>query len=116
MRQSIKGALLSGLVLPGLGQLVLKRPARGLAFLTVSCACIAFLVHEVVRIVGRILADLENLDAVAIDTLAASAGKETGPVGWILLLCWLIAVLDAWRLGDQLDRALNQESRNSSNR
>jgi hypothetical protein len=101
MKQALKGALLSGLVFPGLGQLALKRYPRGLAFMAVALACTIYIVKTAVDAVVR---SLPNLDPAGMATLPAPSGGATGPALWILGLCWVWGVLDALRIGDKLDR------------
>ena len=100
MKLALKGALLSGLVFPGLGQMVLRHVGRGLAFVAVAAACTAYIVTTVVNEVMQSLPALESGDMAA---MPASAG-QTGLAGWILALCWLWGVVDAYRLGDRQDR------------
>ena len=101
MRQSIKGVLLSGLVFPGLGQLLLQRVARGLAFAAVAIGCVIYLVKTTV---DAVLRNLDVVDTLDIAKLTAAIDVKTGPVVWILLLCWILAAVDAYRIGEQLDR------------
>jgi len=96
-----KAALLSGLVFPGLGQMALRHYLRGLAFVAVALACT---VHIVTTAVDEVMRSLPALDAADFADLPAASGGNAGPAGWILLLCWLWGVLDAYRLGDKLDR------------
>ena len=101
MKQAIKGALLSGLVFPGLGQMALKHYPRGLAFLAVAAGCAIHVVKTAVDAVMQSLPGLENGD---VANLPVPAGGGDGPVMWLLILCWLWGVLDAYLLGDRLDR------------
>lgn len=101
MKQSIKASLLSGLVFPGLGQLVLKRYGRGLAFMAVALACTFQIVSTAVEQVMRSLPALESGD---ITNLPVASGGDAGWAVWLLLFCWIVAVVDAYRTGDGLDR------------
>lgn len=102
MKQSIKGAILSGLVFPGLGQMVLGHVARGLGFAAVAVMCTVYLVAKTV---DAVLQNLDALDPSDIERLANTIEVGAGPVVWILLACWMLALVDAYRLGDRKDRA-----------
>lgn len=112
MKKAIKGALLSGLVLPGLGQMVLKRYVRGVAILLASLACLGFLVAQAVEAANTVIAKIDLLNA-AIDpaALLAEITETTGASGanfevasWLLLFLWLGGTVDAWLLGRKQDR------------
>lgn len=111
MNKAIKGAVLSGLILPGVGQLVLKHYLRGGFLLLASLACLALLVAQAVEQAQVIIGRLDPLN-VAIDPAmlmaeisrgAGSAGPSAGLVSWALLLIWLGGTLDAYLLGRQED-------------
>lgn len=102
MKQSIKGAILSGLVIPGLGQMVLGHIARGLAFAAVAVTCTVYLVAKTV---DAVLQNLDGLEPSDIERLAGTIEVGSGPVVWILLTCWVLGSVDAYRLGDRQDRA-----------
>jgi hypothetical protein len=101
MKQAVKGALLSGLVFPGLGQLALKHYPRGFAFMAVALASMIYMVKTAVDEVVR---SLPTLDPAAMAALPAPSGGHAGPALWVLALCWVWGVLDAFRIGGKLDR------------
>jgi TM2 domain-containing membrane protein YozV len=111
MKTSIKAALLSGLVFPGLGQLWLKRPVRGLVLMAASCAALATMV---VSIGSRALTILEHAETAegTVDMLrvvqaaqsAASADTLMIAAWLVLSLSWAISVVDAFRIGETRDR------------
>lgn len=112
MNKAIKGALLSGLVLPGLGQIVLKRHRRGAALLLVSLACLGLLVAQAVAAASAIIdkLDLVNgaIDPVALLKAIEQAGTDhSGPWGKIaallLIPLWLGGTVDAYLLGRKDD-------------
>lgn len=99
MKHAIKGALLSGLVLPGLGQVVLKQYVRGFAFMVVALGCTVWIVNSAVE---AAMTSLQNLEGLAPPPPPVAG--DAGPAVWILGLCWLAALVDAYRLGARLDR------------
>lgn len=120
MKNAVKGALLSGLVLPGLGQLVLGRYRRGALILVGVLAALAMLVALAVRDALLLLEKIE-LEGGAIDAngIAAMAARESTATGSLpyqflllfVLLCWIGATVDAWRIGRQLDEGRQEPDR-----
>lgn len=109
MTNASKGVLLSALVLPGLGQFILKRKMRGSLLMI---AILALLGALMVQIINAALTALQNINIpveqidfnVLYDTvLQASTGSGT-LLASILLLCWLGATIDAYLIGKELDR------------
>lgn len=113
MNSSLKGALLSGLVLPGLGQIAQKHYIRGaIIMLTVLVS----LVVVVMTAVEQALAILEKLDlesgVISMDTITdavtkASVNSESFTYNIFLLLiigCWLVSIVDAYFGGKVKDR------------
>jgi len=112
MNNVIKGTLLSGVVLPGLGQVVLKCYKRGIALMLIVLVCLGTLVVTAVR---RALAILQQLDLYggmvdihAISSAAARASRPTDSLMFsalvlVILFCWVFSVIDAYRIGRKLD-------------
>lgn len=106
MKRSVKAALLSGLVFPGLGQLVLRRPLRGAAFLLPMALAVVYLLRRVLQLADTILTDLNSgalpFDPVAIaERVHASGGDDLSITlaSWLCLLCWIGSVADALWFG-----------------
>lgn len=112
MNNAIKGALWSGLVFPGLGQVVLKRYKRGAVIIVAALAglsvAVVIAVQEALAIVDRILAEG---GPVGMDAITAAAAQASNPSGSrlfnlcliLVLLCWIFGTLDAYRIGRQMD-------------
>lgn len=111
MKHAIKGALLSGLVFPGVGQLLLKRYLPGLAFVALACACLAVIVTAATR---QAMATLSTLDPgtitdpnalanAAAEAANAAGGPLSGLVTLTLAICWIWSIVDAWLAGRALD-------------
>jgi len=103
MRQALKGALLSGLVFPGLGQLALKRMLRGLAFVAVASVCTWHIVNTAVVVVMQSLPTLEP--GTNLIHTPPPVGTHESWIASLLLVCWIASVVDAFWLGNQLDQA-----------
>ena len=112
MNNSLRGAFLSGLVFPGLGQVVLKHYKRGIVLMLVFSVSLLVIVVEAVQEASAILEKIES-EGVALDMSAisnAATQASTTPKGLIFSLltllltcCWLMGVVDAYRIGRKKD-------------
>ncbi|MCP4272367.1 MAG: hypothetical protein GY781_10430 [Gammaproteobacteria bacterium] len=112
MRKSLKGALLSGLVFPGYGQFIMKHYIRGIVLML---TCLTGLVVIGVKVRQQIFIVLEKIEYVdgAIDmSEIINAVNLTGTTSGdgiyrfaslLLLFCWIIGIIDAYRIGRRKD-------------
>ena len=113
MRNATKGMLLSGLVLPGLGQVVLKSYKRGIAlmllvllgFITivVSAARQAIVVPEKVASEGGAV-DIESISHAASQATTNADHLLYNLALLLILVCWLVGMVDAYTTGKKIDR------------
>jgi hypothetical protein len=112
MNNSLKGALLSGLVFPGLGQVILKHYMRGIALMLAVLAGLSVIIvkasQQALAIVEKIQSEGGAIDMNTISKAAtqASTTSESFIVNLVLLLiivCWIIGVVDAYRIGRKKD-------------
>lgn len=126
MNNSLKGAFLSGVVFPGLGQVILKHYKRGAVLILVVSASLLVIL---VKVVGQAFAILEKIEseggAINMSTISkaatqASTTSESLIFKLLLLLiifCWIIGVVDAYRIGrkkDIEDRLATQASHSNN--
>ncbi len=114
MSNAIKGALLSGLVLPGLGQMVLKHYKKGLALMLVVLGSLTVMIIKAAQLALSIFEKME-LEGSAIDmqeiaeaATRASATFDSRLFNFCLLLivvCWIGSVVDAYLIGKKMDAA-----------
>ena len=112
MTNALKGALLSGLVLPGLGQVVLKHYKRGLALMLVVLSSLTVMVVKAAQLALAILENIE-MEGGAIDmqaiTEAATRSTATSDsrlfnLGLlVIVVCWVYSVVDAYVIGKKMD-------------
>lgn len=116
MTQALKGALLSGLVLPGLGQVMLKHYKRGIALMLIVLTALFVLVaqatHQALTILERIEAEGGIIDLSTISTAATQSSTASDTTTFTIALfliisCWIIGIIDAYRLGKKKDSELN---------
>ncbi|OEU68072.1 MAG: hypothetical protein BBJ57_11855 [Desulfobacterales bacterium PC51MH44] len=112
MNNSLKGAVLSGLVFPGLGQVVLKHYKRGAVLILTVLLSLSVIVVKVVQQALAILEKIESeggtIDKNTISNAAAQASTTFGSLTFnlvllLIMLCWIIGVVDAYRIGKKMD-------------
>ena len=112
MKNSVKGALLSGLVFPGLGQIALKHYWRGFALVVAVMAGLyimivtalqqAYAVLDVIETEGG-MPDSETISQAAAQAAAASDSPIISVVSVLIIVCWIVGIIDAFRIGKQKD-------------
>jgi hypothetical protein len=108
MKRSSKAALLSGLIFPGIGHLVLKQYLRGSVLMLVALVAFSVIVD---RIYQRVLTIFERINSgdIPVDTgaIAEMVSNSTSSADSlientaliVLAVCWLIGIIDSYRLG-----------------
>ena len=104
---------MSGLLFPGLGQVVLRRYRRGMAFIfTVSIILLVI----VVKAVQQAFTILEKIEAeggvISMNTITNAVIQASTPsesltfkiLLLLLILIWVMAVIDGYRVGKKKDK------------
>jgi len=108
MTRSTKAALLSGLVFPGIGHMVLKQYLRGsvlmISALTASSVIVTVVIQRALTIVDRINSGDIPVETAAIAEMVSNstnlADSLIENISVIVLgACWLIGIIDSYRLG-----------------
>ena len=108
MKKSIKAALLSGLIFPGIGHLMLKQHLRGSVLMVSSLIALWAIVNvayqRALAIVDRINSGDIPFDTGAIAEAVSDPGVSAGSLMenislLVLIACWLIGIIDSYRLG-----------------
>ncbi|MEB8434281.1 hypothetical protein OO007_18735 [Cocleimonas sp. KMM 6892] len=123
MKNSLKAALLSALVLPGAGQIVLKRYLSGVLFALVSIIALSVIVAKIIKFSSLIVAKINNgaLDQGGglIGILSNSMVEvNTGVMNTAFLIylgVWILSILDAYRVGDLVDKKQDRQKTSSFN-
>ena len=112
MKNSLKGALLSGLVFPGLGQIALKRYWRGFALMLAVMAGLYIMIVTALQQAYAILDSIEaeggvpdsdTISQAAVQAAAASDSPMITAASVLIILCWIVGIIDAYRIGKQKD-------------
>lgn len=108
MKQSTKSALLSGLVLPGIGQLVIqKRRIRGLLFMAPALAAFLWLMYGLSLAMTKIMYDAAtgnlptSISAISDRLLSYATVPGADLALWIMFASWLASLLDALFIKDK---------------
>jgi hypothetical protein len=106
MDRSLKAAMLSALVFPGVGQLYLKRTARGMIFLLPALIASWYFANAVLQPVMAIAADLGSgalpFDPSLIQARVDQTRVDTSMMNlatMVLVFAWLASTIDAWLVG-----------------
>jgi len=112
MKKTMKAALLSGLVYPGIGQLIYQAYWRAFTLFAIFSAAVYYYVEEVVS-KYQPLVDKVKSGEVALNSQALAAEISQNPIiidqqlvstlTYILITCWLVGIIDAYRLGIKKD-------------
>ncbi len=113
MSKTRKSVLLSALVFPGAGQYYLKRYRMAGLLIITSLASVYVIVTEAVKQARIILKEIEasggviGLERISeLSTQAANNANTTATsIAWsLVIICWLVGVIDAYRSGKQADK------------
>ena len=108
MKKSTKAALLSGLLFPGIGHVVLKQYVRGSILMMFSLIALSVIVKVAIEraqtVVDRVSSGEIPLDAKNIANLISSSadGASNQIVNISVIVfgaCWLAGIVDSYRLG-----------------
>jgi TM2 domain-containing membrane protein YozV len=119
MRKSLKGALLSGLVFPGYGQFVMKHYIRGIALMLMCLTGLVLIGVKVRQQISIVFEKIEYgdgaIDMSEILNAVNLADTTSGDVIYrfaslLLLFCWIIGIIDAYRIGRKKDLDEQQKS------
>ena len=113
MKITTKVTLLSLLVFPGLGHIILKKYAIALAFIASFSYVLLSLVNKVVEKSQKIIDDLirgeipleVNAISEAITQQGILGGQQQTFAGYLLLIIWLIAAFDAHRMAKKVEKS-----------
>ena len=112
MKKSIKGAFLSGLVFPGVGQIVSRHYKSGIAFVLTTLAGLVLIIMKAVQQALIVVEKIESMDGpIDMSTISNTAIQVTTTYDslipnlalLVIALCWIISIVDAYRIGKKMD-------------
>ena len=116
MSNAVKAVLFSAFVFPGSGHLYLRKTVQGGLLVIVSIACVTILLsiamEKAQQISDKILSGEIPLDVTRITeeitNHAATGGTQWAEIAtYLLLVCWLVGIVDSFRIGRLKDKADN---------
>ena len=119
MNNALKGAFLSGLVLPGLGQVVLKCYRRGVVIMLTVLVSMTVIIIVAVQKAFTIFRIIESgggtIDMNTISNAVTQASKTSDSLIFnfaliLMTFCWIFGIVDAFRIGKKKD--IEQQSAN----
>jgi hypothetical protein len=122
MNNSLKGALLSGLIFPGLGQVRLKHYKRGIVLMFTVFASVIVIAIKAVQHAFTILEKIELeggvIDIKTITDAASQAASSSDNLIYnlgllLIVICWIFGIVDAYRIGKKKDLEGNESSLNT---
>ncbi len=110
MKKSMKAALLSAFVFPGVGHMYLKKYISGVILISASFIGIYLMISKTIESALQIVAQIQNgsvePDIAAIIELVSKLPIETGSgahlidiASAIFVICWIIGIIDSYRVG-----------------
>ncbi len=112
MSNVMKGVLFSALIFPGAGQIILSKYRRGALFFAIAFVtailCVTAIVRQAVVMLQDVVAAGEVTTIPKVMRIVAEASTTASTlflkVAFLLMfVCWLTSVIDAWRIGKELD-------------
>lgn len=113
MKTSTKAVLLSALVIPGTGHLLLKRYVTATLLISLSLASLYYLISKSVEAAMQIVDKIQNGEVSPdIASIMDLVSKQSGgaEMQWanvataVLVICWIIGIIDSYRKGRIRDK------------
>lgn len=117
MKPSTKAALLSGLLFPGLGHLYLKKYLVGGTLIGITVVALYYFTVGIFKYAmdisrqilgGEVAPDLVSITAEVHARVNSSDNQLLSIATYTVALCWIIGIVDAWRLGNTTNKINNQ--------
>jgi len=107
MNKSIKSALLSALIFPGVGQISAGYKKRGWLFIMISCVFLYLIIHKIIQQANSIINEMQK-DGVVM-TVEEVSKQTTNYIGFsdntylnalliLFFITWFTSIIDAYRL------------------
>lgn len=108
MNKSIKAALISGLIFPGIGQVSIGHKKRGWVIILVNSIFLYMIINEIIQQASSLVEKIQKsgvpLDYEAISNktsefVSFSDNSSLNTLLMLLIFSWLASVIDAYLLG-----------------
>ena len=107
MNQSVKAALLSAFIFPGLGQIVNGYKKRGWAFVGAVAVLLVLIIYKLVQQAQMVLAEMQKkgttidfneISKVSSEVVSFSDNLFLNIALLLLIVTWFVSIVDAYRL------------------
>lgn len=113
LNNAVKGAMLSGMIFPGLGQIILKYYKRGITLTLITIFCLTIIIIKVTQQVITILEkiqvnessiDITMLSEIVANTSSSFDGTLFNILTFLIIACWIYGTVDAYMIGKKKDK------------
>lgn len=113
MSKAIKAALLSALVFPGTGHLLLKKYLHAVVLIGASFSVLYLMISRLIEIAlqisekiisGEVGPDVVAISELIIKQVAVTETRLLNIAGVVLVIIWLISIVDSYRIGRLQDK------------
>jgi len=109
MNKSLKAALLSALIYPGIGHLSLKRYLSAIVLIIGFSIPMILLFKQIIEKANQVVAQIEHgqvgmdISSIsnALNTTAGGSMQTLNSYTYLMLAIWVIALLDIYRVRDR---------------
>lgn len=108
MKNSVKAALLSAFVYPGVGHFFLKKYVMGSVFVCGFSVPLFFIIRKIMATAEQLVEQIKNgeigLDIAAMSQALSSSvtdanAQDLNFIKYVLVIVWFIATIDSYRIG-----------------
>lgn len=108
MNKSIKSALLSALIFPGVGQISAGYKKRGWLFIVLSSVFLYLIISKIIQQANSIVNEMQkngvvmNIEEISNrtpDLIRFSDNTYLNTLLILFIICWLLSIFDAYCLG-----------------
>ena len=119
MSKSIKAALLSAFVFPGVGHMFLKKYIAGTVLAGAAFAALYFLITKAVAWAlkiaekietGEIQPDIAAITELVSNKVMGTDAQSLNIATTVLIVSWLISIVDSYRVGRGQDKGAENRS------
>ena len=110
MNQSMKAALLSALIFPGVGQISVGFKKRGWIIIAINIALMYFIISEIMKKAYSVIAEMQkNGSVLDIESISNTTSQLSGfsdnmflnSLLILLIISWIYSAFDAYRAGQK---------------
>jgi hypothetical protein len=118
MNKSVKASLLSALVFPGSGHFFLKKLIPGALLAIIAIVCLYVITVATVEVAqeistkiqtGEIPLDVSEITA-ALSKQQTDSADMVNVSTYLFVICWIIGIIDSFRIGRSQDKADKKEA------